>query len=100
MIDSKQKRRRTPLLVRVYRSRPASVRFLRNWLNGQVRTVHFPSPLGRGGRGEGFGDLLHRRKEIFEDAPCAEVNLGAGLQSGREVGATALAFNLRPVEID
>jgi len=46
------------------------------------------------------GDLLHRREELLEDAARAEVDLGVDLQSEREVEATALAFNLRPVEID
>jgi hypothetical protein len=37
---------------------------------------------------------------LLKDAVRAEVDLGVDLQSGREVEATALAFNLRPFEID
>jgi hypothetical protein len=80
----KQKRGRTPFLAIVYRSRPASIQFSRNRLISRFRAVHFPSPLGRGGRGEGSGDLLDRREEIFEDAPRSEVDLGADPHAGDE----------------
>jgi len=81
-LDAQQKRGRTPFLIRVYCSRAASIQFPRNWPISQFRAVHFPSPLGRGGRGEGSGDLLDRREEILQDAARAEVDLGADRHAG------------------
>jgi len=46
------------------------------------------------------GDLLHRREEIFEDRARTEVDLGVDQHAGRELQATALAYNVPPVEID
>jgi len=49
----------------------------------------------RGRRGEGSGDLLDRREEIFEDRARAEVDLGVDLHAGDETKLPALALGDR-----
>ena len=52
--------------------------------NEPIPRCTFPLASRERGRGEGLGDPLNRREQILENAPRAEVDLGADPHAGDE----------------